>query len=48
VAYGATVADRVNTETGQVYVLNGRAYDCSKAINPLLVEGQIDGALQEV
>jgi CO/xanthine dehydrogenase Mo-binding subunit len=44
-AYGATVAEiEVDTETGVVKVLKlVSAYDCGKAINPLLVEGQIDG-----
>ena len=44
-AYGATVAEvEVDTETGQVKVIKlVSAYDCGKAINPLLVEGQIDG-----
>lgn len=44
-AYGATVAEvEVDTETGEVEVLRlVSAYDCGKAINPLLVEGQIDG-----
>lgn len=44
-AYGATVAEvEVDTETGQVKVLKlVSAYDCGKAINPMLVEGQIDG-----
>jgi CO/xanthine dehydrogenase Mo-binding subunit len=44
-AYGATVASvEVDTETGEVKVLKlVSAYDCGKAINPLLVEGQIDG-----
>ena len=44
-AYGATVAEvEVDTETGIVTVLKlVSAYDCGKAINPLLVEGQIDG-----
>jgi len=44
-AYGATVAEvEVDTETGEVKVLKlVSAYDCGKAINPLLVEGQIDG-----
>lgn len=44
-AYGATVAEvEVDTETGEVHVLKlVSAYDCGKAINPLLVEGQIDG-----
>ena len=44
-AYGATVANvEVDIETGEVKVLKlVSAYDCGKAINPLLVEGQIDG-----
>lgn len=44
-AYGATIAEvEVDTETGVVRVLKlVSAYDCGKAINPLLVEGQIDG-----
>jgi len=44
-AYGATVAEvEVDTDTGEVKVLKlASAYDCGKAINPLLVEGQIDG-----
>ena len=44
-AYGATVAEvEVDTDTGEVKVLKlVSAYDCGKAINPLLVEGQIDG-----
>lgn len=44
-AYGATIAEvEVDTETGEVKVLKlVSAYDCGKAINPLLVEGQIDG-----
>jgi CO/xanthine dehydrogenase Mo-binding subunit len=44
-AYGATVAEiEVDTETGMVKVTKlVSAYDCGKAINPLLVEGQIDG-----
>jgi len=44
-AYGATVAEiEVDTETGWVTVLKmASAYDCGKAINPMLVEGQIDG-----
>jgi len=34
----------VDTETGEVKVLKlVSAYDCGKAINPMLVEGQIDG-----
>jgi CO/xanthine dehydrogenase Mo-binding subunit len=44
-AYGSTVAEvEVDTDTGEVKVLKlVSAYDCGKAINPLLVEGQIDG-----
>jgi CO/xanthine dehydrogenase Mo-binding subunit len=44
-AYGATVAEiEVDTETGVVKVTKlVSAYDCGKAINPLLVEGQIEG-----
>jgi CO/xanthine dehydrogenase Mo-binding subunit len=44
-AYGATVAEvEVDTDTGEVKVIKlVSAYDCGKAINPLLVEGQIDG-----
>ena len=44
-AYGATVTEvEVDTETGQVQVLKlVSAFDCGKAINPMLVEGQIEG-----
>jgi CO/xanthine dehydrogenase Mo-binding subunit len=44
-AYGATLAEvEIDTETGEVKVLKlVSAYDCGHAINPLLVEGQIDG-----
>jgi len=44
-AYGATVAEvEVDDESGWVKVLKlASAYDCGKAINPMLVEGQIDG-----
>jgi CO/xanthine dehydrogenase Mo-binding subunit len=44
-AYGATIAEvEVDTDTGVVTVLKmASAYDCGKAINPMLVEGQIDG-----
>jgi CO/xanthine dehydrogenase Mo-binding subunit len=43
--YGATIAEiEVDTETGEVTVIKlVSAYDCGKAINPLLAEGQIDG-----
>lgn len=44
-AYGATIAEvEVDTDTGEVTVIKlVSAYDCGKAINPMLVEGQIDG-----
>lgn len=44
-AYDAQVAEvEVNTRTGQVKVLKAlTSHDCGFAINPLLVEGQIDG-----
>jgi CO/xanthine dehydrogenase Mo-binding subunit len=44
-AYGSTIAEvEVDTDTGEVTVLKlVSAYDCGKAINPMLVEGQIDG-----
>ncbi len=44
-AYGSTLAEvEVDTETGEVEIVRMySAYDCGKAINPLLVEGQIDG-----
>jgi CO/xanthine dehydrogenase Mo-binding subunit len=44
-AYGCTVAEiEVDTETGWITVLKlVSAYDCGKAINPLMAEGQIDG-----
>lgn len=36
----------VDTETGEVRVLKiAAAHDCGKAINPLLVEGQIEGGI---
>lgn len=45
--YAAQAADvEVDTETGQVEVLRlTAAHDCGRAINPLLVEGQIEGGL---
>lgn len=45
--YGAAIAEvEVDRQTGQVRILNLTAcYDCGRAINPLLVEGQIDGGL---
>ena len=43
--YGAVTAEvEVDTETGQVQVLKMvTAYDVGKAINPILLEGQIEG-----
>lgn len=45
--YGAAVADvDIDAETGQVRVARvAAAHDCGKAINPMLVEGQIEGAV---
>lgn len=45
--YAAQTAEvEVDTETGQVAVLRlCAAHDCGRAINPLLVEGQIEGGL---
>lgn len=47
-AFGAHFAEvEVNTETGQVKVLRIVAvHDVGRAINPTLVEGQVEGALQ--
>lgn len=47
-SYGAHIAKvRVDTETGEVKVLSYAAiHDVGKAINPLSVTGQIEGALQ--
>ncbi len=44
-AWAAVLAEvEVDTETGQVEVLKlNCAYDVGKAVNPLLIEGQIDG-----
>ena len=44
-AWGATLAEvEVDTETGEVEVLKlVSSFDAGKAINPLLVEGQIEG-----
>ncbi len=44
-AWAATLAEvEVDTETGEVEVLRlVSAFDAGKAVNPLLVEGQIDG-----
>lgn len=45
-SFGACVAEvKVNEETGQVDVLHvWGAHDCGKAINPLAVEGQLEGS----
>lgn len=44
-SYGATVAEiEVDRTTGKVRVLNlTAAHDCGRAVNPLAVEGQIEG-----
>lgn len=46
-SYSASVCEvEVDTETGKVNVLNfWDAHDCGTAINPLAVEGQVDGAV---
>ena len=46
-AWAATVAEvEVDTETGEVVVIKLiSAYDVGKAINPMLVEGQIEGGV---
>jgi len=45
-SFGACVAEvDVNTETGHVKILNiWGAHDCGKALNPLAVEGQLEGS----
>ncbi|MEW6467673.1 MAG: molybdopterin cofactor-binding domain-containing protein [Bacteroidota bacterium] len=45
-SFGACVAEvKVNTATGQVSVINiWGAHDCGKALNPLAVEGQLEGS----
>lgn len=45
-SFGAIVAEvKVNPETGFVKVLNlWGAHDCGKALNPLAVEGQLEGS----
>ncbi len=45
-SFGAVVAEvKVDVETGSVKVLNiWGAHDCGKAINPLAVEGQLEGS----
>lgn len=47
--FAATVAEvEVDTETGQVEVLNiWPAMDCGKAIDPMMIEGQIEGAISQ-
>lgn len=47
--YATQVADvEVDTETGEVKVLQVvAAHDCGKAINPQLIEGQIEGAVAQ-
>lgn len=45
-SFGSCIAEvKVNAETGHVRVLNvWGAHDCGKAINPLAVEGQLEGS----
>lgn len=45
-SFGACAAEvKVDTQTGQVHVLKiWGAHDCGKAINPLAVEGQLEGS----
>ncbi len=45
-SFGACVAEvKVDTETGHVKILNvWGAHDCGKALNPLAVEGQLEGS----
>jgi CO/xanthine dehydrogenase Mo-binding subunit len=47
--FAATVAEvEVDTETGQVDVLKiWPAMDCGKAIDPMMIEGQIEGAISQ-
>lgn len=47
--FAATVAEvEVDTETGEVSVVRiWPAMDCGKAIDPLMIEGQIEGALSQ-
>ncbi len=47
--FAATVAEvEVDTETGEVSVLKiWPAMDCGKAIDPLMIEGQIEGAISQ-
>ena len=46
-SFSATVCEvEVNMETGKVKVLNfWDAHDCGTAINPMAVEGQVEGAI---
>jgi 4-hydroxybenzoyl-CoA reductase subunit alpha len=46
-SFGAQVAEvEVDRETGRVKVLKfSAAHDCGKAINPMLVEGQLEGSV---
>jgi 4-hydroxybenzoyl-CoA reductase subunit alpha len=46
-SFGAQVAEvEVDKETGQVKVLNiTTAHDCGRAINPMSVEGQLEGSI---
>lgn len=45
-SFGAVVAEvEIDTNTGQVFVQNiYGAHDCGKALNPLAVEGQLEGS----
>ena len=45
-SFGACVAEvKVNIETGHIKILNvWGAHDCGKALNPLAVEGQLEGS----
>ncbi|TAL57376.1 MAG: 2Fe-2S iron-sulfur cluster binding domain-containing protein [Bacteroidetes bacterium] len=45
-SFGSCVAEvKIDTKTGQVKLLNvWGAHDCGKAINPLAVEGQLEGS----
>ncbi len=45
-SFGACIAEvKVDLETGQVKVLNvWGAHDCGKALNPMAVEGQLEGS----
>lgn len=45
-SFGAVIAEvKVNTDSGQVNLINlWGAHDCGKALNPLAVEGQLEGS----